>query len=530
MNPYLAHNTPQKSDRNWRWSWRNDNHPPFLYSDTMKTYKDIRKTMEAERYEDLVFLVGQDMKVHSLGTKGSATKGSYRYDYPFDSSNVMGVQDFFGAHAAQSKARPLGVRAAWRLVGFFREAVNKRSQAVRTIPFQIFRGKNVIYDSMYTAKLPMILKWMRGDKMKGTATFSDLIELTIESMVLEGRAAWGLDYMRGGLMGVYWWSPDYWEARYSETYTHIDGIYRHVGRERDKGFMRNLDTVCLFFDRDPYCEAGPPEVSSGQAAAIHASVLNGVDRFLNVHMRRGLLKATIILVPRNTKDEERRAFNTRFANFMGFGKKRHITLEADSVDVKELGEGLADLSDGTVERQQKESMLNALGVPHGLMLSGQTASKMTAEEDIRKFYDQTVLPDANKFAKEVNEQIFEDMGLRFAFCYNRLSVRRKAMLMEAKEWQILTKNQQVVSSQYAREEMGIAELDVYLEEEIEEQRQRALELMQSAPGGDAEGGNKPDTQDPKQETSREENDSDRDREKKPDSERENDEDMDDDDE
>ncbi len=522
MNPNPRFEIP--AQRRFRWPWSDPNRPQWLwnvYNPTTKgdAYDNIARTLEEERYENLVFLVGQDGKAHSIGTKGAN-----RYNYPFDASNVMRMEDFFGSHASNLRNNPMSVRRAWRFVGLFAQGVEKRSKAVRNIPYKIYRGKRVIYDSRDTAKRPRILHWMRGDKEMGYTSFNDLIKLTIEGLILDGRAAWGLDYHMGALKGIRWWSPDYWEPRYNEFYTKIEGVERQVGRDADMGntrYLWPLECVGLFFDRDTYCESGPPELSVGRKAAIHASVLHGMDRFLNVHMQRGLLKATVILVPKGTRDEERKMFNTRFGRMTGGKKQRHITLEADSVDVKEIGEGLADLSSGTVERQQKESLLNALDVPHGLILSGDTNARGTKEELLYQFYQQTVMPDAARFADEVNAQVLEPMGLRMKFSVDRLDVMRKKRLEEAKQWQTLTKNKQIVSSKYARMELGIEAEDTFLEEELEKERQDKLDLMQNAPGG-GDGGNKPDTQDPRQEVSRDENDSDRDRERKPESEREND--------
>ena len=195
--------------------------------------------------------------------------------------------------------------------------------------------------------------------------------------------------------------------------------------------------------------------SEGRAAAVHASVLHELDIFLNSHVKRGLMKATLIRVPKGTEEEERAKMNTRFRRLMGGRGRRQVTVQMDDVSVQELGEGLKELSNNTIELAQFQHMMTSLGIPHGLMASGQTNAKATAEEDTKNFYDTTVAPRAIFVQEEVNEELMIPQGYRFVFNFDRLDVRKKRLLEEAQAWQTLINGKQLVSTQYARTIMGV---------------------------------------------------------------------------
>jgi len=502
---------------------------PFKSAVSVPVNRSVRdeivdKSLKGQ-WGDLALLIGHDSKAHAI-----ALKGSSKANYPFDGSSVTRLEDFFGAAAAKLRNQPMSPQQAWRRNGMFRRVVTLRAGCIATIPFRIIKGKDkVVYDSEFEHRYPKSLAWLRGNKKFGYVNFRRLLALTELSLILEGRAAWGLDVKMGTLRGIRWWAPQWWEPHYNETFTRIEDVQRTLGREYDRlgadgmrittlpgaehgGLYWPLEYVALFFQQDPYCEAGNDDWNSeGRTAAVHASVLHAFDTFLYSHLSRGLLKATLVRVPRGTDEAERRKFRTRFARVQGGRGERTMTLEADSVEVQEIGEGIGELSRGIIERQQGQFMCTAVGVPHGIVMSGETNSKADGKEDKINLYDHTVIPRAIFIQDEANEEVFYDRGLRMEFKLKSLAVKRDQYLKQAQEYQILTGEDKMWSREFARREMGVHEKDEWLEDEIKQAKEDEKEVLRNAPGG-MDGGNNPDFQDPRQRITRSRGRTDRNRE------------------
>ena len=463
-----------------------------------------RMIQEGNRGRDLVVFMGQDSKV-----RGFSTRGVTNLNYPYDRTNLVTPEDLLGAVASQLRTTPMSPYEAWQRNGMYRAAVNMRARSIASIPFIISKKKRVLYNSEFDHEYPKELMWMRGNKVMGHVDFKTLIANVERSVMMYGRAAAGMHMDTGVLLGLFWWSPVYWSLMYDNTTSRIEYIQRtHI---RDQGMNPGTGTqwppeyVALFFNEDPFCEVGSSDGSTeGRTAAFHASVLHGMDRFLNAHMERGLLKATIVKLPQGTDEDEREEFSSLFGRVLGGSSQRHLTIEAETVDVTEIGEGLKEISEGSVEKQQAEMLLTAFGIPHGIMMSGQINSKATAEEDNFNLFDKTSIPRGKLVEQGFNEEIFNPMGLNMAFQYDRLDVRKKMRLREAESYQKFTGGKQIMSTQFAREQMGYHDLDTYLEAELLKDQADKERLLDKAPGGGE--GNNPGSQDPTQEVSREASD------------------------
>ena len=100
-------------------------------------------------------------------------------------------------------------------------------------------------------------------------------------------------------------------------------------------------------------------------------------------------------------------------------------VQADAVKPVVLGEGVKELSDSELIKEKREDIATAAGIPVTILWSTQGAglgSTGVTESDERKFYEQTVVPQARFIQGVLNEQIFGPMGLKWVFRPETLDV------------------------------------------------------------------------------------------------------------
>lgn len=368
----------------------------------------------------------------------------------------MGYPGLIDAITDSRAADRLLPEDAYTRSGWLRRCVDVRADALASIPFTIRRmdGGEILYDSSGFEPMPPELEWLQN--------LETLLKLTDGSLTLAGAAYWLPVVRRGRPRKIDWLAPNLIEEVYSDTGEIIQ--YKRTLYVPDNGFYVPKETtigaefVTAFYEKDPYTEIGPGN-SLAMSARVNADVLYSLDQFLDSYMDRGLLPATIIAVPANTPPEERNRFQQWWDKFYR-GKTRAGTqkvLNADSVKVEKIGDGIGQLGASEIVTQQREAIATALGVPMSRLLagSGDTGSNV---KDNEQFYTDTVIPRAKRIQADLNADLLSSYGLYFRFEFNRIDALKRAILETAKAAQRLVEKP-VLSQNEGRSFVGMPESD-----------------------------------------------------------------------
>ena len=150
-------------------------------------------------------------------------------------------------------------------------------------------------------------------------------------------------------------------------------------------------------------------------------MLYNLAEFAAAYFERGAIKPTILQFGGKGGQAaagERKRLEAWWSRVMR-GVKNAFTSKvvAGEVTATVLGEGLGELSDSSLTKEQREDVLAALGIPVSVLLSSEVSgglgSDSIATSDERKFYEQKVIPAAQFISSSFNEQVLIPMGYRW---------------------------------------------------------------------------------------------------------------------
>jgi len=347
------------------------------------------------------------------------------------------------------------IESAYKHSGWLRRCIDLRADAFAGIPFTIRRASNgkVLYDSTDFNPLPPNLEWL--------ADFQELARLTEIAIVMYGKAYWKPLFESGRPTGFQWINP----LMIEEEYSTADGTiirYKRKLRNPHTGMMTDtylgVDEVVAFYQRHPLTEIGPPESSIADGVRINADVLYSLDKFLDSYMDRGLLPATILGLPANTPPESRKQFQAWWERlFRGKNNagRQHV-VNADSVTVHTIGNGIKDLSSSAVVQEQREAIAATLGVPMSHLLSS-AANRATAFQEDENLYTKGIIPNAKRRVMVYNKQIFAPLGLYFRYEFNRIEALMRADLDSARSLDKIVPN--ILTPNEGRARLGYERVD-----------------------------------------------------------------------
>lgn len=340
---------------------------------------------------------------------------------------------------------------AYQRSAFFRRCVELRGEALSGIPFTIRDSTgSVIHDSDAFSDWPEQLLWL--------SELPELLKLKEESQILRGVAYWRPLMQRGRRTGIQWVDANTLKPLYNAR-GEVSGYERHY---TDPGGTHKREewaasTIIPFFQTSPLTEGQrAAEYPLGRVAALNGDVLYSMDSFLERYMQLGLMPTTIVALPPDTPDEERARFSGLWGRFMSGWRNagRNLVINAEDVKVQKVGDGLSELGNAEITKEQREAIAAVLGVPMSLVLSGH-AGRSTAGQEDENFYTKAVIPSAKRAAREINRYFQrEGENLHLRFEYKRIDALQRAQLEEAKALQRVASGPFVTRNE-ARELIGL---------------------------------------------------------------------------
>ena len=293
-----------------------------------------------------------------------------------------------------------GIPALYKNVAWLYRAVNLVAGAVSSIPFSITKAGSVIDSSTdYMNRVGYLPSPKR------------LIYLVTAALQISGKAYLWREYNALKTTGLRYILPSSVEC-IIDPVKGLTGFKRYAGTQ---SIQAGIDDIIYFWGIDPLVEIGPPLSYPAAAALKAAKVLLNVDEFAAAFFKRGAIKTTIFEAE-GINPQERESFLTWWKRRLTGIKQAFSTNIINAKNMKPIviGEGIQELTNVQLTREEKEAIATALGIPFAILFSD-AANYATAQQDWLNFLNNTALPIAELIAENLNNQLFYKQGLKFTF-------------------------------------------------------------------------------------------------------------------
>ncbi len=192
------------------------------------------------------------------------------------------------------------------------------------------------------------------------------------------------------------------------------GFTRTLGNSK-KDYRLDEGRIIYIWRLDHTTELLPSQHTEFRALASAAGILYYSDFFIENYFMRGGVKPTIVAVKGQVSDPTKKDIEGGWDKFVkNISKLRAKVINADALDVKPFGDGVADLKDSDIFREQCQKIAMAKGMPLSMLLSDYDNYSTAQVYDTAWFRDD-VFPFCQWFAHEMNEQVFGPMGLKLDY-------------------------------------------------------------------------------------------------------------------
>jgi hypothetical protein len=177
------------------------------------------------------------------------------------------------------------------------------------------------------------------------------------------------------------------------------------------------EQVLYMWGVDPDVEIGPPTVYPYESALTAAEANGLITKWVADYMRRGAVKAMMLMVEGMQAPNEVERMENWFNRFMtGVKNVGWKVFNSAAVKPTIIGEGLDALRDLSLTQDLRYEIHTALGTRH--LLEDENYATANARE--RQFYTMTIVPDARVIQYSFNEQIMHAAGYHLEFEPQRL--------------------------------------------------------------------------------------------------------------
>lgn len=337
----------------------------------------------------------------------------------------------------------------------------------RLVP-SVFAGISSRMQSM--ADLPFTIYSVKGDKeidssdsYKNAVKFlpypSRVFALTEASLVASGRAYWfkGTGVNTGAVKELKYWIP-------SSVTLDADNAKKGIIKFRRTGTPELFDgeQVLYMWGLDADVELGPPLVWPLESALVAAEASGMINKWVADYMRRGAIKAMMLMVegvpPQGEVDKMETWFNKFMTGVRGLTWK---VFNSAGVKPTIVGDGLDALRDLSITKELRYEIHQALGTRH--LLEDENLATANARE--RQFYTITIMPDARLIQYSLNEQMLHKMGYHLEFEPARLEIFQEDEGEQAKVFMDLFNGLREVMSVEAAFQLASEKLDYQFTDE-----------------------------------------------------------------
>jgi len=196
------------------------------------------------------------------------------------------------------------------------------------------------------------------------------------------------------------------------------GFKRKVNSESKEYpiFENPLDNqIFWMFRKDHTVEVLPTESTEFKALINAAGILYNSDIHIRAFFERGGIKPSLLKVSGVPSNEDREKIENIWTKVIsGVYKMLGKVVNADTMEVQTIGDGVDNLKDSNLHREAIEDVALAAGMPLSLLLAN-SANYATANVEYTTWFNHSVIPWAEFMQDCINELLFEPMGYRLDF-------------------------------------------------------------------------------------------------------------------
>lgn len=317
------------------------------------------------------------------------------------------------------KKATVGIQTLFQEQGWFHRAVDLRAKAIQNMPWSITKtgSENVLWD----CDMPEI-----PEELAFAENLPRLLYVKEAALVTVGKAYTLKESEGRSVDSLFYFNP----LKVEPVKTSASGIVAYKRQVNNGTETYPAEDMIALFHPDPFVESGPAAQNSGKK---NAQVLRALDGFLVSFLDKGLIKATLLSVEggEHAQPDQLNKLKDRWKKLLaGWANAGEHGLFNSKVTPHTIGDGLKDINNGNLTKEQREAVCAALGIPFSLMMSN-AANFATAEIDQVSFYTNTVNPEAKFIQRELNKQLFSPLGYQFAFHPKKLEVMQRYELDKA---------------------------------------------------------------------------------------------------
>lgn len=312
-----------------------------------------------------------------------------------------------GWYSIAKKAGELyGTLDAYEKVPMYYRAINLRSDALGTVPWELKRNGSVV-DYPFTTPL------------------EHLIQQTERALMLTGRAFWLRLYRGRVLYGFQFLNPRSIEVTYHpELQQGADYLTALRFTQKMNGQVHaqwTIDDVVYFHEPSIKTDINE-EVSPARVALQSAQLAYYLERFASAFFEHGAQPALVLSLDKSVTPPElermkshwtryvenvSNAFKTFF--FRGQVNAQIVTFPLDQMDMV------------PIQERAVMNIVSTFGVPR-TMIEASAANYATADSDRQSFWRETIVPRLAFYERILNEQLFSKLKYQFAFLPEKLDV------------------------------------------------------------------------------------------------------------
>ena len=302
-------------------------------------------------------------------------------------------------------------RAYYKIIPTLFRAVDMRAKAIANLPWVLMEGETEFETSdNYENKTGLV------------SNMNSMLYLIEASLVLAGTAYWKREKNAAGFEKLRHLDPTSMELNEKKAQ---NGEIEWKRNENSVTKIYTPEEIIYFWAPDPYVEIGPPSSWPVKTALNACGVLANVDEFAKNYFGRGAIKAMLFSMQgasKTTADE----FESWWSRYISgiTNAFRTKVLNAEVVTPIVVGEGIKELAEVTLSQEKREEIAIACDVKMSLLFAD-AANYATANQDKRNWYEDMVIPESRFIAAILNEQLFEEIGLRLVFKAETLDIMQK---------------------------------------------------------------------------------------------------------
>ena len=299
-------------------------------------------------------------------------------------------------------------RKYYQIIPTLFRAIDIRANAVANLPWVLMKGETE-FETSETFE----------NKTGLVGSFFTMLYLIESSLVMAGQAYWKREKNLAGYDKLRHLDPT--SMKLDERKAQTGEL---VWKRNENGITKEYTTeeIIYLWYPDPYVEIGPPSSWPAKSAMNACGVLANLDEFAKSYFGRGAIKAMLFSMTgasRETAEE----FETWWGKFVTGIQNAFRTkvMNAEKVEPIIVGEGIKELENVTLSQEKREEIALSLGIPMS-MLFADAANYATANQDKRNWYEDKIIPESNLIASILNEQVFEELGLKLKFLPETISI------------------------------------------------------------------------------------------------------------